>query len=233
MMEKILIVDDDIELTTLFEDYLKKEHFDIDVASDGLSGLAAAQAQQYDLIILDVMLPKMTGTEILIKLRQTSNVPILMFTAKGEDLDRIIGLESGADDYVPKPCTPRELVARIRAILRRTDRSDDTQSENSEPLHIGPLKLSSETRRATWFDNELDLTSTEFNLLEALALNAGKVVNKNELCEQALGRKLIKYDRSIDVHMSSIRHKLGNQQDGHSYIQTIRGKGYQLIKGSL
>ncbi len=233
MMEKILIVDDDIELTTLFEDYLKKEHFDIDVASDGLSGIAAAQTQQYDLIILDVMLPKMTGTEILIKLRQSSNVPILMFTAKGEDLDRIIGLESGADDYVAKPCTPRELVARIRAILRRTDRSDDTQSENSEPLHIGPLKLSSETRRATWFDVELDLTSTEFNLLETLALNAGKVVNKNELSEQALGRKLIKYDRSIDVHMSSIRHKLGNQQDGHSYIQTIRGKGYQLIKGNL
>jgi two-component system OmpR family response regulator len=232
-MEKILIVDDDIELTNLFEDYLKKEHFDIDVASDGLAGLAAAQSHQYDLIILDVMLPKMTGTEILMKLRQSSNVPILMFTAKGEDLDRIIGLESGADDYVPKPCTPRELVARIRAILRRTDRTDDSNTVNNELLHIGPLKLSSETRRATWFDKELDLTSTEFNLLEALAMNAGKVVNKNELCEQALGRKLIKYDRSIDVHMSSIRHKLGNQDDGHSYIQTIRGKGYQLIKGTL
>jgi two-component system OmpR family response regulator len=232
-MEKILIVDDDIELTNLFEDYLKKEHFDIDVASDGLAGLAAAQSHQYDLIILDVMLPKMTGTEILMKLRQSSNVPILMFTAKGEDLDRIIGLESGADDYVPKPCTPRELVARIRAILRRTDRTDDSNTVNNELLHIGPLKLSSETRRATWFDKELDLTSTEFNLLEALAMNAGKVVNKNELCEQALGRKLIKYDRSIDVHMSSIRHKLGHQDDGHSYIQTIRGKGYQLIKGTL
>ncbi len=232
-VEKILIIDDDVELTQLFQDYLRKEHFDIDIASDGLTGLEIAQSTLYDLIILDVMLPNMTGTEVLIKLRQTSNVPILMFTAKGDDLDRIIGLESGADDYVPKPCTPRELVARIRAILRRTERHSTNASSSSDPLHIGPLKLSSETRRATWFDQELDLTSTEFNLLETLANNAGQIVSKNELCELALGRKLVRYDRSIDVHVSSIRQKLGNQAEGHSYIQTIRGKGYQFIKGTL
>jgi DNA-binding response OmpR family regulator len=228
LVEKLLIIDDDVALTQLFSDYLKAEHFDVTLAHDGLAGLEMAKSDAFDLIILDVMLPKMTGTEVLIKLRQISSVPILMFTAKGEDLDRIIGLESGADDYVPKPCSPRELVARIRAILRRTERQTD--GANSE-LTVGPLKLSSETRRASWFDKDLELTSTEFNLLQTLASNAGHVVSKETLSEQALGRKLVRYDRSIDVHMSSIRQKLGHQEDGHGYIQTIRGRGYQLIKG--
>jgi len=230
-VEKILIIDDDVELTSLFQDYLVKEHFFVDIAYDGTSGLKAALSNKYDLVILDMMLPDMVGTEILVKLRLNSTLPVLMFTAKGDDLDRIIGLESGADDYVAKPCTPRELVARIRAILRRINQQAVSASTTQQTLNIGPLVLSSSNRKATWFEQDLKLTSTEFNLLEALAQQAGQVVNKNDLSEHALGRKLVRYDRSIDVHMSSIRQKLGQQKDGHSYIQTVRGKGYQLIKG--
>jgi two-component system response regulator CpxR len=150
-----------------------------------------------------------------------------MFTAKGDDIDRIIGLESGADDYVPKPCSPRELVARIRAILRRTEY---TNRNEQHQLNIGPLSIFSESRQAFWFDEILDLTSTEFNLLEVLARQAGHVVSKQALSQQALGRPLARFDRSIDVHMSSIRQKLGQHADGHHLIQTIRGQGYQLIK---
>lgn len=230
-MEKILIIDDDIELTSLFEDYLVKEYFFVDIAYDGSTGLEAALSSKYDLIILDMMLPDMVGTDLLVKLRQKSTVPVLMFTAKGDDLDRIIGLESGADDYVEKPCSPRELVARIRAILRRVKPQSATGNESRQTLHIGPLNLSSSSRKASWFKRDLNLTSVEFSLLEALAQQAGQVVSKNNLSEHALGRKLVRYDRSIDVHISSIRRKLDQHKDERSYIQTVRGKGYQLIKG--
>ena len=140
-----------------------------------------------------------------------------------------MGLESGADDYVPKPCTPRELIARIKAILRRSEITRQQQQDETV-IQTGPLQLWPQQRKAIWFDTALELTSTEFSLLESLARNAGQIVSKNALSEAALGRPLARFDRSIDVHMSSIRHKLGQQQDGHSYIQTVRGKGYQLIK---
>jgi len=224
----VLIIDDDVELAELFQDYLQQEDFVVDAVFTGQQGLDAALTGQFDLIILDMMLPDIKGTDILLKIRQQSLIPVLMFTAKGDDIDRIIGLESGADDYVPKPCTPRELVARIRAILRRTEHK--SQQNNEQNLDVGPLKLWATQRKATWFDTELDLTSTEFNLLEVLARKAGQVVSKNELSETALGRPLARFDRSIDVHMSSIRQKLGKQTEGHHYIQTIRGQGYQLIK---
>lgn len=227
-MAKVLIIDDDVELAELFQDYLQQEDFVVDAVFTGQAGLDAALTGQFDLIILDMMLPDIKGTDILLNIRQQSLIPILMFTAKGDDIDRIIGLESGADDYVPKPCTPRELVARIRAILRRTELQPQQNNENY--LDVGPLKLWATRRKATWFENELDLTSTEFNLLEVLARKAGQVVSKNELSETALGRPLARFDRSIDVHMSSIRQKLGKQTEGHHYIQTIRGQGYQLIK---
>lgn len=224
-MAKLLIIDDDIELAELFQEYLCQEGFEVDVIYEGIKGLRAALSGQYDLVILDMMLPDIKGTDILVQLRQQSLIPVLMFTAKGDDVDRIIGLESGADDYVPKPCSPRELTARIRAILRRTD-----HNINQDGINAGPLQLWSEKRKATWFGEPIDLTSTEFNLLETLANNAGQVVSKNELSEYGLGRPLAKFDRSIDVHVSSIRHKLGQQPDGQSYIQTIRGKGYQFVK---
>lgn len=225
-MARLLIVDDDIELAELFQDYLTQEGFEVDVLHLGLAGMKAALSGQYDLVILDMMLPDIKGTEILAQIRQQSLMPVLMFTAKGDDVDRIIGLESGADDYVPKPCSPRELTARIRAILRRTELNNTQDGAVS----VGPLQLWSEKRKATWFGEPLELTSTEFNLLETLASNAGHVVTKNELSEYGLGRPLAKFDRSIDVHVSSIRQKLGQQEDGQSYIQTIRGKGYQFVK---
>jgi len=162
------------------------------------------------------------------RIRMESRIPVLMFTARGDDVDRIIGLESGADDYVPKPCTPRELAARIRAILRRTQPVSDVVGNG--PIVAGPLKIWSEKRKASWLDQDMELTSTEFNLLETLAMNVGRIVTKNELSEKALGRPLARFDRSIDVHMSSIRQKLGCQNDGRSYIQTVRGQGYQLVK---
>lgn len=228
-MTNILIIDDDIELTGLFKDYLQQEGFSVTTAHDGLSGMGLALSGQYDLVVLDVMLPDFKGTEILTSIRQRSRLPILMFTAKGDDVDRIIGLEAGADDYVPKPCTPRELVARIRAILRRTE-AVNTNSFNEAPISAGPLQMWSDKRKAVWFDSALDLTSIEFELLKTLAINVGRIVGKHELSEKGLGRPLARFDRSIDVHMSSIRQKLGHQSDGRSYIQTVRGKGYQLVR---
>lgn len=227
-MNHVLIIDDDEVLAGLFEDYLREEKFTVTTCFTGQSGLDQALTGQFDIVILDVMLPDMSGTQVLSALRAESNVPVLMFTAKGDDVDRILGLESGADDYVPKPCTPRELIARIKAILRRSENS--AQSLEAQSLQNGPLQLWPQQRKATWFDKPLALTSTEFSLLETLARRAGQVVDKNTLSEIALGRPLARFDRSIDVHMSSIRHKLGAQQDGHAYIQTVRGKGYQLIK---
>ncbi|OQW74637.1 MAG: DNA-binding response regulator [Proteobacteria bacterium ST_bin11] len=226
-MHKVLIIDDDVELAGLFQEYLAQDGFAVDVSHTGISGLQYALSGDYQLVILDIMLPDLKGTEILARIRLESRVPVLMFTAKGDDVDRIIGLESGADDYVPKPCTPRELVARIRAILRRTHPAANVLPG---PIVTGPLKLWPEKRKAAWLEQDLDLTSTEFNLLETLASQVGRVVSKNELSEKALGRPLARFDRSIDVHMSSIRQKLGNQPDGRSYIQTVRGQGYQLIK---
>jgi two-component system, OmpR family, response regulator len=154
---------------------------------------------------------------------------VLMLTGKGDDADRIAGLELGADDYVPKPCSPRELVARVRAILRRTEPAEEIDAE-SATIESGSLKLFRRQRRAEWAGKQLDLTSTEFNLLDALARNAGRPVSKNELSEYALGRPLARFDRSIDVHVSSIRRKLGTLPDGRSWIQTVVRHGYQLIE---
>ena len=228
-MSKVLIIDDDVILSGLFQDYLEEEKFQVRTADTATAGLQLALQGEFDIVILDVMLPDMSGTEVLKAIRKQSHVPILMFTAKGDDVDRIMGLESGADDYVPKPCTPRELIARIKAILRRSEITRQQQQDESV-IQTGPLQLWPQLRKALWFDSALELTSTEFSLLETLARNAGQVVSKNALSEAALGRPLARFDRSIDVHMSSIRHKLGQQEDGHSYIQTVRGKGYQLIK---
>ncbi|WP_296592808.1 response regulator transcription factor [Methylophaga sp.] len=228
-MSKVLIIDDDVILSGLFQDYLEEEKFQVRTADTATEGLQLALQGEFDIVILDVMLPDMSGTEVLKAIRQQSHVPILMFTAKGDDVDRIMGLESGADDYVPKPCTPRELIARIKAILRRSEITRQQQKDETV-IQTGPLQLWPQQRKAIWFDTALELTSTEFSLLESLARNAGQIVSKNALSEAALGRPLARFDRSIDVHMSSIRHKLGQQQDGHSYIQTVRGKGYQLIK---
>ena len=226
---KILLVDDDAELLDMLGAYLQREGFEVAVANDAESGVAAALAGDCRLVVLDVMMPRMSGIEALSRIRMTSRIPVLMLTAKGDDADRIVGLELGADDYVPKPCTPRELAARIRAILRRTQAPGGID-ELPATIESGPLRLFPRQRRAEWAGKPLDLTSTEFNLLDALARNAGQAVSKDQLSEHALGRPLARFDRSIDVHVSSIRRKLGTMPDGRSWIQTVVRQGYQLVR---
>jgi len=228
-MAKILLIDDDTELAAMLAEYLESEGFETRVVHDGRAGVEAALSGGYELTVLDVMMPRLNGIEALRAIRRHSAMPVLMLTARGDDVDRIIGLELGADDYVPKPCTPRELVARIRAILRRV--GDAGASPGKPDCHrVGPLVLWPARRHAEWDGRAVELTSTEFNLLEVLARNAGRVVSKAELSETGLGRRLARFDRSVDVHMSSIRHKLGTLPDGRSYIHTVRGMGYQFIR---
>jgi DNA-binding response OmpR family regulator len=221
-------VDDDVELLEMLKTYMEREGFEVTFASNAEAGVAAALSDDFKLVVLDVMMPRMNGLEALSCIRLGSRIPVLMLTGKGDDADRIAGLELGADDYVPKPCSPRELVARVRAILRRTH----AEEVDAEPATIesGSLKLFPRQRRAEWAGKQLDLTSTEFNLLDALVRSAGRPVSKNELSEHALGRPLARFDRSIDVHVSSIRRKLGTLPDGRSWIQTVVRHGYQLIE---
>lgn len=226
-MTRVLLVDDDVALAGMLREYLQAEGFDATTAHDGEAGVEEALSGRYAIVVLDVMLPKLSGVEALRRIRAQSRVPVLMLTAKGDDVDRIVGLELGADDYVPKPCTPRELVARLRAILRR---SEAGAAGPGGPVTTGPLSLWPERRHAEWEGRPIDLTSTEFNLLEVLARSAGRVVTKAELSEQGLGRPLARFDRSIDVHVSSLRQKVGRLADGRSCIQTVRGLGYQLVR---
>jgi two-component system OmpR family response regulator len=227
MTTKVLLVDDDVELVAMLKDYLENEGFAVTTAHDGESGASQALSGQYAIAVLDVMMPGICGVEVLKRIRAKSNMPVLMLTAKGDDMDRIIGLEIGADDYVPKPCSPRELTARIRAILRRIEGSGDA---SSAPLVIGQLVVKPGRRRAEWAGKLLNLTSIEFSILELLARNAGRPVSKKDLSELSLGRPLVRYDRSIDVHVSNIRQKLGALADGRSCIETVYRLGYQLIK---
>ena len=227
-MNHVLLIDDDVELVGMFAEYLGQEGFQASCVHNGEDGVRAALAGQHAIVILDVMMPGMSGIEALRQIRAASRIPVLMLTARGDDADRILGLELGADDYVAKPCTPRELTARVRAILRRTHPQPDTAP--GAVLGVGKLTMFPEQRRATWDAAPLDLTSTEFNLLEVLARNAGRPVSKNELSELGLGRPLARFDRNIDVHLSSLRHKLGPLSDGRSCLQTIYRQGYQLIR---
>lgn len=226
-MSKVLLVDDDVELVGMMQDYLSKEGFDVETTHNGEEGLDRALDGDFDIAVLDVMMPRLSGIEVLARIRRKSQIPVLMLTAKGDDTDRIIGLELGADDYVPKPCTARELTARIRAILRRSGKNE---TSGNQPIEVGGLVIWPEQRLAKWQDAPLELTSTEFNLLEVLARNAGHIVSKNELSEQGLGRPLTKFDRSIEVHLSKIREKLGTLADGRSIIQTVFRQGYQMIR---
>ena len=233
----VLLIDDDRELVDLICDYLVGEGFSVGCAYDGMQGAAAALSGKYDIVVLDVMMPGCDGFQTLAKIRAASAIPVLMLTARGDDGDRVAGLEHGADDYVPKPCSPRELVARLRAILKRVMpvQSGDVRfpAENSEgqPIVLGNFLIWPAQRRAIDHDKPLELTSTEFCVLEVLARNAGKVVGKDELSLQALGRPMTRFDRSIDVHIHSIRNKLQPLEDGRSRIQTVIRKGYQLLSG--
>ena len=225
MKHTVLLIDDDVELVDLLRDYLDQEGFAVLTANDGTAGLSML-SPDVDMVILDVMMPGISGIETLARMRARSNVPVLMLTARGDDADRIAGLELGADDYVAKPCTPRELTARIRAILKR---ASGAAVPIVKPISIGSLTVWPAQRRAEYSGRPVDLTSTEFNLVELLVRKAGQPVSKAELSQEGLGRALTPFDRSIDVHMSSIRQKLGKRPDGRSAIQTVIRRGYQLI----
>jgi len=223
-MNKVLIIDDDEDLCELVSEYLTVEGFDTSVVHDGRSGLDAARTGKYDLAILDVMLPKMNGFEVLKNLRTDSSLPVLMLTARGDDMERIVGLESGADDYLPKPFNPRELVARLRAILRRS--ATDGTERTSEKINIDDIELSEASRTAKLNGEEVILTSVEFDLLKHLLLEAGKIIKKEDLSVRVLDRELSPYDRSLDMHISNLRKKLGLRPDGSDRIKTVRSVGY-------
>lgn len=221
----ILVVDDDTELSSLLVDYLGAEGFSVETAGDGITGLDRAINSHPSLVILDVMLPGKNGLEVLRALRQVSSVPVLMLTARGDDVDRIVGLEIGADDYLGKPFNPRELVARIRAIQRRIERETASKSELPKPITVGDVTLDPSTRHASMGPVTLALTSVEFALLEVFLRNAGRVLDRDELSEKVLGRRFSPYDRSIDVHVSNLRKKLVATA-GAERIKTVRGAGY-------
>lgn len=223
----ILLVDDDRELGAMITDFLATDKLRVTARYTGEDGIDTFRSGNFDLLILDIMLPGMSGLDVLRNIRQTSNVPVIMLTARGDDVDRIIGLEFGADDYLPKPFNPRELVARIKAILRRAQpRADDAKL-----LELGKIRLDPRTHRATVGVTELKLTGTEFEILKCLLETPGKVVNKEYLSERALGRRLMPYDRSVDTHISNLRGKLELAGNRNETIQNQRGVGYLLLPG--
>ena len=220
----ILLIDDDAELCTLLSEFLKREGFTVDCQHQGSAGLAKALAGGADLVVLDVMLPGMDGFEILRRLRERSKVPVIMLTARGEDVDRIVGLELGADDYLPKPFNPRELAARIRAILRRYEKRPPSVSGR---LEVNGVALDPGTREVLTHGRQVELTTFEFDILEMLMRSAGRVLSRDALMENFYNRKATPYDRSIDMHISHLRKKL---EQGTTLIKTIRGVGYQFCR---
>lgn len=221
-MAHVLVIDDDRTLSEMLTEYLAGEGFETTAVHDGAAGVRAAAQNRYDAVILDVMLPILGGLEVLRQIRQTSIVPIIMLTAKGDDIDRVLGLEMGADDYVAKPYYPRELIARLRAVLRR-----QALDRGAGPVRLAGLSLDPGARAAIWNGVQLDLTASEFNILELLIRAGDKVSTKDELSLQVLGRSREPYDRSIDVHVSNLRRKL-HAADGRLEIETVRGIGYRL-----
>jgi two-component system response regulator CpxR len=220
---RILLIDDDAELCTLLVEFLTREGFSVECEHEGTRGLDRALHGGFELVILDVMLPGLDGFEILRRLRPQSRVPVLMLTARGEDLDRITGLEMGADDYLAKPFNPRELVARMRAILRRLERPPSKEG----PLEVNGVRIDPGTREASANGRNVELTTFEFDILELLMRSAGKVVSRDDLMEHLYNRKATAFDRSVDMHVSHLRRKL---ETGHPLIKTIRGVGYQFSR---
>ena len=225
---RVLLVDDDRQLGSMLKDYFAGEKLHLTASTSGEEGLQKVADEVFDLLILDIMLPGLSGLEVLQRVRRSSDIPVIMLTARGDDIDRIIGLEFGADDYLPKPFNPRELVARIKAILRRSQRN----GAESTRLELGTILLDQRTHRVTVGGDELRLTGTEFEILRCLLETPGKVVGKEQLSERALGRRLLPYDRSIDTHISNLRGKLERSGSPDVTIQNQRGVGYLLIPGT-
>jgi two-component system response regulator CpxR len=221
----ILVIDDDVELASLLDEFLEREGFQTDFAHDGRSGLEQALEGKHELIVLDVMLPALDGFEVLRRLRQSSNVPVIMLTARGEDIDRIIGLELGADDYLPKPFNPRELVARVRAVLRRAE-----PRPQAGRVEVNGVILDPGSREVWCGDRRVELTTLEFDILEQLMRAAGRVLSRDALMEALYNRKASPFDRAMDMHISHLRKKL--ECDGRTLIKTVRGVGYQFCRTS-
>jgi len=235
-MNRLLIIDDDSELCELLSTYLTPEGFQVHTVNNGEQGVHSALKEDFALVVLDVMLPGLNGFDVLRRIREKSRVPVIMLTARGDEVDRIVGLELGADDYLPKPFNPRELVARIRAIQRRSElpQYQLQDAEDTVALRVGDIELNRASRSVKRDGEPVELTSVEFGLLEVLLQQAGRVISREELVEQVLGRRLSAYDRSIDVHVSALRRKLGHQYSGSERIKTICGIGYlySLPEGS-
>jgi DNA-binding response OmpR family regulator len=225
-MATVLLIDDDAELTRLVGDYLLQEGFEVATASDGTKALGRIIESRADVVVLDIMMPGPDGLEVLRRIRAETSVPVLMLSARGDEGDRIAGLDLGADDYLAKPCSPRELVSRLRAILRRSR----PEGPRLATAQTGPLLIDTIRRVALWRGEPLRLTGAEFNILEVLAGQAGRPVSRADLSLQGLGRPLAPFDRAIDVHLSSIRQKLGPYEDGRSPILNLRGIGYQFVE---
>ncbi|HDL5867808.1 TPA: response regulator, partial [Mannheimia haemolytica] len=231
---KILLIDDDIEFTELLTELLSLEGFKMKVVHNGLEGLNELESNQYDLVLLDVMMPVLSGVKTLKRIRQKYSLPVLMLSARDDQIDRILGLELGADDYVPKPFNNRELVARMKAILRRTtsrpastDHSEQNYTENiSKSLQFAGVELHSGRQQAYYQGCDLDLTGTEFALLQMLMRNSGEILSRELLSLKILGKNLTPYDRAIDMHISNLRKKLPEREDGLPWFKTLRGRGY-------
>ncbi|MCF6438924.1 response regulator [Pseudoalteromonas luteoviolacea] len=226
MSTSILIIDDDQSLCELLTEYLESEHFNVECKHDGEQGLDSALNHEYGVILLDVMMPKKDGFDVLKSLRLKKMTPVIMLTAKGDDFDRIFGLELGADDYIPKPFNHRELLARIKAITRRV--AHLTQQSAPLQLEYHGLALDIASRNASLNNQVIPLTGTEYEVLYQLMKSAGEIVSKQTLCQSVLGRPLVAYDRSVDMHVSNVRKKLAQCSD-HTFIKTLRGSGYIFL----
>jgi two-component system response regulator CpxR len=225
----VLLVDDDQEFADLVAEYLGAEGgFSVSMRHDGATGVDAAVCEPFDVIVLDVGLPELNGFEALKRIREKVDTPVVMLTARGDDIDRILGLEIGADDYVPKPCNLRELVARIRAILRRANRPDEDESADERQI-IGEIEIEPGSQSVFLNGELVPLTGAEYLVLESLLQSAGQVVDRDAIARHALGRRIMPYDRSVDAHVSNLRKKLGPLSDGRQRIKTVRGRGYLYV----
>jgi two-component system response regulator CpxR len=227
--EPVLLVDDDVELCAMLARYLGPEGFAVTAVHDGEAGVAAALAGAAQVVVLDIGLPRLDGFGVLRRLRAASNVPVLMLTARGDDVDRIVGLELGADDYLAKPFNPRELAARLRAILRRARTTAVAPGAGPRRLAVDDLQLDPSARRLTRGGEPIELTATEFAMVDCLLRHAGEPVGRELLSETVLGRPWSPLDRSLDTHVANLRRKLGPAADGSPRIRTVRGRGYQYV----
>ncbi len=227
-MSKLLLVDDDVELTELLSSLLMLEGFEVETANNGLEALQKLD-KSHELVLLDVMMPKLNGLDTLKGIRKVSNVPVMMLTAKGDDIDRVLGLELGADDYLPKPFNDRELVARIRAILRRSVPPSNNVDDTKEILSFENVTLYLTRQTAMYDEKNLNLTDYEFKILHRLIESKGNIVTREELSLEVLGKTLSPFDRSLDMHISNLRRKLPERESKLSWFKTLRGKGYLLV----